>query len=233
MAFIKSFEPFYKRLGFEIDYLSLHVLINPEIKDFLVAKNVNNIKAITVDELKEDLYKLSYGESNLLEELDEIDIDSLSGDNIPKKSKNFFLKKYFNHPAYRYKCCICLDSSNKPLFLFIYRTIIYRSSKVLRIVDFVGSEKHLESVSKQLLEFVIEEKAEYLDFYQFGLNSDCLKKANFIDRNDLEELIIPNHFEPFDQKNVDLNCAYLADPCDYEKLRFYKGDGDQDRPNIL
>ena len=39
MAFIKSIEPLYKRLGCEIDYLSHHVLINPEITEYSPSVN--------------------------------------------------------------------------------------------------------------------------------------------------------------------------------------------------
>jgi hypothetical protein len=42
-------------------------------------------------------------------------------------------------------------------------------------------------------------------------------------------LIIPNYFEPFEQKNVKIELAYKAD---FPYVAF-KGDSDQDRPNIL
>jgi hypothetical protein len=43
------------------------------------------------------------------------------------------------------------------------------------------------------------------------------------------ELIIPSYFEPFEQRNVKIELAYKA------KFQYvaFKGDADQDRPNIV
>ena len=45
-------------------------------------------------------------------------------------------------------------------------------------------------------------------------------------------MIIPNHFEPFERKNIDIYCAFKSN---YKNkiIRLFKGDGDGDRPSIL
>ena len=45
-----------------------------------------------------------------------------------------------------------------------------------------------------------------------------------------KELVIPNHFEPFVQKNIAI--SYFTDSQCIENLRIFKADGDQDRPSL-
>ena len=45
-----------------------------------------------------------------------------------------------------------------------------------------------------------------------------------------EEIIVPNYFEPFEKKNVKLEIAYKSKSDNYVA---FKGDSDQDRPNVL
>ena len=43
------------------------------------------------------------------------------------------------------------------------------------------------------------------------------------------ELIIPNYFNPYLQKNIQI--YFFVDSKDIDKVILFKGDGDQDRPN--
>ena len=43
-----------------------------------------------------------------------------------------------------------------------------------------------------------------------------------------KKIIIPNYFKPFVQKNIKLRYAFYPSS---EKMIFFKGDCDQDRPN--
>jgi len=78
---------------------------------------------------------------------------------------------------------------------------------------------------------MFSEGHEYIDILTFGLSDHLLKKSGFnrLDHSQLE-IVVPNHFEPFVQKNVKVgffsNIKNLAD------LRIYKADGDQDRPSL-
>lgn len=44
------------------------------------------------------------------------------------------------------------------------------------------------------------------------------------------ETIVPNYFEPFEQRNVKIEIAYKTKGDNYVA---FKADSDQDRPNIL
>ena len=48
----------------------------------------------------------------------------------------------------------------------------------------------------------------------------------------MEGLVIPNYFEPFEQKNIDIKFAYKTAQS-LPPVRLFKADGDQDRPSEL
>tara|TARA_B100000029_G_scaffold489450_1_gene547228 strand:- start:327 stop:581 length:255 start_codon:yes stop_codon:yes gene_type:complete len=81
------------------------------------------------------------------------------------------------------------------------------------------------------MRLLIQYNAEYIDFYNFGIEKRVLVSNGFIKREPKSDIVIPNYFEPFQKKNVDL---YFAFKCN-KKYRFIinKGDGDQDRPSII
>ena len=82
------------------------------------------------------------------------------------------------------------------------------------------------------LSLLDEYKAEYLDIYSYDVPIDIIDKAGFLDRQEYDNLIIPNYFEPFERKNVDLRYAYEITESQ-EDVRLFKSDGDQDRPSII
>ena len=45
-------------------------------------------------------------------------------------------------------------------------------------------------------------------------------------------VVIPNYFEPFERRNVELDFVIYTDVSAFD-FRFVKGDCDQDRPNEL
>ena len=65
----------------------------------------------------------------------------------------------------------------------------------------------------------------------YGLDEACFTRMGFqhLDLNQ-EEIIVPNYFEPFEKKNVKLEIAYKSKSDNYVA---FKGDSDQDRPNVL
>ncbi|MDE6748858.1 MAG: hypothetical protein K2K21_07340, partial [Lachnospiraceae bacterium] len=68
---------------------------------------------------------------------------------------------------------------------------------------------------------------EYIDFYCYGISDDIMRQSGFIKRESDDVNIIPNYFEPFEARNVDI--YFVSNVLD--KLHLYRGDGDQDRPS--
>ena len=84
--------------------------------------------------------------------------------------------------------------------------------------------KYIETIDKML-----KEKHEYIDIYEVGIEDEILENSGFIERVEEDSNIIPNYFEPFIQKNIEI---YYMSNCN-SKFRMFKGDGDQDRPSIV
>ena len=99
---------------------------------------------------------------------------------------------------------------------------------------FIGSNKDFPLVHDLLIFLLKENKAEYVDFYSYGLSVDLIQKAGFINRKKIKSLIIPGYFEPYEKKNVDIRFGYKISQSQRKiPVRLFKGDGDVDRPNAI
>jgi hypothetical protein len=74
-----------------------------------------------------------------------------------------------------------------------------------------------------------EQGAEYADVYNTGIDATPFECAGFrrVDPDGPE--IVPDHFEPFERRNVRLWFTMKA----AADARLFKGDADQDRPSIV
>jgi hypothetical protein len=216
----------YKYLGMYTDSLNQFVIINKNIQEFKIAK-VNELKDFDSISVSLDV---NYDIELIKQELDLSDFNFEEyKQNIPFKNKKYFCKRYFEHPIYQYGVYGAY-LKDKPVGLIVTRMQSYNESKVLRIVDFIGTEKCLISFSKFISDLIIKEGYEYADFYCFGLDQEVLKNAGFYLMDPFKDkLIIPNYFAPFVQKNVPIH--FFADTDEIHNLRLFKADGDQDRPN--
>lgn len=194
-------------------------ICNPKLKKN-VSKNLNffNIKFSNKEK------KLSIEKSYKL-----ISIPKYSY--FPKKSEMFFLNKYTRNPFYNY-FYLNFKSQNKIYFFFICREIYIKKlkKKILRIVDFYGNFPKNMNFKNIITSFLIENNYEYIDFVIYGINHKKLKDIGFEIKNNNQ--IIPNYFEPFVKKNIDLNLAIIVNPYG-DKLVSVKGDSDQERPNKI
>lgn len=147
------------------------------------------------------------------------------------KSKNYYINRYYNHPIYKYGF-YGIIKDNDICSVFVTRECGNGTAKCLRIVDYIGKTDNLIYVRTDLKELMEKFGYEYIDFVVVGADYDVLKKAGFINRKEHPETIIPNYFEPFLKKNIDLDYAFKS--VDPEAMAlFYKADADQDRPNML
>ena len=64
-----------------------------------------------------------------------------------------------------------------------------------------------------------------------GFNAEVLLAAGF-KRNIDDEIVIPNYYKPFLPQNVELDYAFKT-IVGRPKLKIYKADADQDRPNLI
>ena len=231
LGYTEEVQPLYRRLGYSVGFLSHHVLINHQVKEYKILKYTDSKISDLMFNQPEDNLILKKISSDDLNKIANDALQTIQKDFLPEKSKEYILNKYESHPVYRYRYCGCEDDSNNLKLIFIYRQVYVNGSNVLRIVDIIGSEKYFKSVSNQLTNLLLELDSEYIDLYHFGLNNVLLEEAGFVNRKKVENLTVPNHFEPFEDKNIDIQYAFLSSQNE-KKIRFFKGDGDQDRPSL-
>ena len=216
----------YKYLGFFTGRLKHYVLLNKNIQEFKIGKipdlKFSNIIYSGVEDL--NFAKYIKNESDLLS----FQFEKYKH-NIPYKNRAYFIKRYFQHPIYQYDV-VGIYNSKSLIGVFVMRVQAYNGAKILRIVDFVGEETSIHCFGKFILETIKKEGYEYADFYCFGLDNKVLNNAGFSLVDSFEEdVIIPNYFYPFLQKNISI--YFFADTKNIKYLNLFKGDGDQDRPN--
>ena len=124
---------------------------------------------------------------------------------------------------------IFLDGS--PRGAIASRIADHNSSRVLRIVDFIGDPSVLGYCGSAFQKLMTQQNIEYIDFWQYGILSVVLERAGFHKVDAGGKLICPNYFEPFIAKNERILCCIKGS---FEKSFIVcRADGDQDRPNQL
>lgn len=139
----------------------------------------------------------------------------------PYKDKWYVNRRYFSHPIYRYELYGISDKT-----VLVCREVSVEGSKAFRIVDILGDPAQIRFVGEALKELITVNNYEYIDIYEQQMNDRDLLDAGFIERTENDDNVIPNYFEPFLQKNIEI---WVNRRDDYTFC--FKADGDQDRPN--
>lgn len=217
----KNTIPIYEFLGINTGRLKHFYILNQEIEEYKIAKiSEKNIKKIENKDV-EGFIEVE----NIDELLKLIDYQDLKKYNF-YKSPEYFNKRYFKHPYYKYHILVKAKNANS---ILVYRIVKANGGSCIRIMDFLGDEKEFNELTNYLIDKMVSEKHEYVDIYEVGIEDEILKNSGFIERIEEDSNIIPNYFEPFVQKNIEI---YYMSNCN-SKFRMFKGDGDQDRPSIV
>ena len=158
--------------------------------------------------------------------IDRYSILKIKHNYLPHKSFDFFESKYINNPFYDYKILNIEDTS-----FVVGRIIQLKYLKIFRIVDFYGAFFDNKKMKSIFNEYIRHNALDYIDFFNFGLDIDILKKSGF------EKIVssenYPHYTEPENGAIVDLKGAVKCDNQAFSKLVINKSDSDQDRPNII
>lgn len=206
----------YDILGYKTGILNHYFILNPKFKKLSIAQSNCEQKPN---------YKSQ--SSSVVKEITIEDIDNVGFTHVPLKSKNYIINRYLKHPYYKY---ILLGAyvDNLLKAVIIVRKIEINQSSCLRIVDIQGALSGINSIYDSIITILESHNSEYIDCLNFGISVSLFLDLGFNLRN--SDTIIPNYFEPFLQKNIDILFAYKSNNADYV---IFKGDSDQDRPNIL
>ena len=146
------------------------------------------------------------------------------------RNEKYIVNRYKLHPSYSYEAFSW--KHRKQSCLTIHRSIRTDSLTISRIVDVIGDRGMLPSLGAELHELAVERGWDYIDLVCFGHDPNEMEHGGFVDRFKFPDLVLPHHFEPFENKNVDLAFAvksYSGSGPGY----LYLADSDQDRPNKL
>jgi len=224
----KKLVPFHKWQGFCVNKMNHHVLLSPDVTSFRVAKVSNKFR-----------FDYKANQENLAMRLHELekddfivqDIEKLFLYQVPSKSKGFIINRYYNHPIYKYKIYGFINKNILEAVL-VLRPIEILGTVVLRLVDYYGANETISLLQYDLLKLIKLYNAEYLDIYSYGFPASLLEGIGFVNRYTQKSMIVPNYFEPYEQKNVDIYCGYI-NHLENKNVRMFKSDGDQDRPNKI
>ena len=149
---------------------------------------------------------------------------------VPYKSKQYYVRRYFDHPIYRYRFfAICRKKD--PVAVLVLRTCEYEDRRCLRIVDYIGDGSELAGNGTLFQDLLVQENAEYIDFLCYGFSKEGLESCGFLNSIGTGA-IIPNYYEPFVQSSCNVAFSFPHEAPN-KSLFVVKGDADQDRPNII
>jgi hypothetical protein len=143
------------------------------------------------------------------------------------RSPLFLKRRYLEHPEYKYYFFGFFASELEAVV--VLRRIETNGASCLRIIDFISEKNMSRAYRKGFLNLLEKFDAEYIDFYQSGIPAKALYEAGFTFKQPDSKNIIPDHFEPYEPKNISIRWAYKAH--NFEERVLVKGDCDQDRPN--
>ena len=211
----------YVKSGLSDQFYILH----PFMTEFIIACNTHDSERYNSKAVRADKTFVACS-LDLYNEL----IDPLINVIPSHKSKIYYINRFYNHPIYKYHAYIIKDISDDIIGIFFFRFCEYDNARCIRIVDYFGIEGALIGCSNAFLDLLIENDAEYIDFICVNMPRIEMEMAGFINRLNKTDIIIPNYFEPFVRKNIDVYYSIDKYHTPYNK-RIFKADSDQDRPS--
>lgn len=204
----------YKKLSQKTGVLNQYYILRNQKEDY----------AIAIAPINNNILNLPV-ESSQIKEIDIDDTTNINAFYRPYKSVKYLINRYKKHPIYKYSFISILDKA-----ILVTRTISVNNSKAIRIVDCLGTLDGLPNIYNDFQTLLMNQNAEYIDFINHGIDKSVFLNMGFKKLDPDEEIIIPNYFEPFERRNIKIEFAYKTP---FDNYTIFKGDSDQDRPNII
>ena len=220
VGFTLGTRPIYQALGFTVGELQHYALPNAARREFALASFAEQPARRPTPNAAAATRVLSNA----------ADFDRLvapSG-SVPRKTARYFHARYACHPLYTYRV-LAIEDGTATVGLLAARVAEHAGRRALRIVDFTGSADVVGRLGDMVQTLVRESDAEYADVYNAGIDRALFEESGFTRVDPDGADIVPDHFEPFERRNVRL---WFAIKGTREPVMF-KGDGDQDRPSLV
>ena len=210
-----------KQLNYKIKTMNQYYFINEKISKFEIIQNPMNNKK-----------KKSKNNQIFFEEIKKKYLYKYQKIICSRNYRDFedFKFKYIANRFYKYK--YYLINNNKRSLLLVTRTILVKknSKKIIRVIDAFGSY-NLFSYASNLFKYLLKNfEVEYIDLLNYGIPSKFFTNCG-MNKINCNKTIVPNFFEPFIKKNKAIYFAHHKKI--KKKIIIFKGDGDQERPNLI
>jgi len=222
----ESVAPLYKAMKYDTGCLDHFFVINEDMRGFNIADIPEGYSPIArgigassmLEVIKQDCFEQVFSEV--------MGKDRIS---FPKKTKEYFINRYYNHPIYKYEALL-VRTGGEPVAVLMFRTAKHDGATALRIVDGFGDYDSIGNIYEGLQKLLSNRGSEYIDIYCKGVSTDILINAGFTAHTISDDIVIPNFFEPFVRENKNIYFAFYNK--DKRPYTVFKADGDQDRPNV-
>jgi hypothetical protein len=151
---------------------------------------------------------------------------------FPHKTPRYIQRRFLEHPVYHYHVALAYEGA-RIAGLAVLRQVEHAGRSALRMVDFWATRPECRFPSALAHGLLDSTGAEYIDFYGHGFDTAILRRNGFLNRAERPEAIVPNYFEPFERKNIDLRFAHWSEGRGESPYLIVKADADQDRPSVL
>ena len=231
IGFDPKSERLYRALGYKIGCMTQHYVLHPKLTKFTLAVIPEGSPRFGhgIDsQANPRLQKLdAYGVRMLKDTL----VDVWPENATPRKSLNYYISRFINHPFYNYGI-YAIEHDGRTRGLLVLRVCDHHGVRALRLVDAYTYPDALRGIAKPLQVFLETHNIEYADLYQTGLDDDAVNSSGLLTlNNQINDVIIPSYFEPFRKENIMLCWSYRLE-CEQRVIAF-KADCDQDRPSQL
>ena len=211
----------YEFMGYSTGLMNHHFVLNKSIADYKIIMNPpNTAKSINHSKIDNFSVKRVANSSDL-----RIASANLNTEKFGKDA-DYLCHRYINHPRFKYEVIEVMEMG-KLIGLVVYRRCFVENSSCMRIIDVVGGAYCLKGAMHYLTDEMMKCDDEYIDLVSWGLDKTEVENIGFTDRREHIDCVVPEHFSPFSRLNKDTwvfsNLPYVE--------HFFKGDGDNDRPN--
>ena len=214
--------PLYNLLNFKTGWLDHYYWINSNLKAFRLCKIQEKKRKL----FSNKIFKIKNITKKYPKQISEKKYLTLLSNTHVRKSFWYFKKRYLNHPIYKYEIYEIKNKNGLITGLGVLRIVNLNKNKCIRIIDWIGDLNYFNTFLKHSCNLAIEIGAEFVDLYCSGVTSRKILSAGFIKTTSKE--IIPNHLSPIEHKNIAI--SYVSS--DNKNFVFFRGDCDQDRPNV-
>lgn len=218
----------YRRLKYDVDTLNHYYMVNQSMSNFSLLDNFDGLYNSGVDT------STHVALHEVTESFNEVgaqtDLENSTDDVVPTFSTEYVRNRYVEHPFFDYRL-FTIDRDDGKEGILTMRPVVHEESRALRWVEYLGDPEALVGIGSSLQLLLRESGAEYLDIYNAGVDPDLFGSAGMRLRSNNSDIVVPDYFAPFEQKNVDIQYAFK--PSQGTEPIIYNGHSDMDRPNRL